>query len=126
MICTPDEGLTIGLCDGSSSERSASLYGPVALMMPCVDVSARLSEGARANLGADVELASGELVLEFGPDQFSVGVLVQLGDPAVVGDGCAELDGRHDQCDIHPSIIVLTWTRVNLVLEVMRRESVPS
>lgn len=87
----------MGLCEGLSSERSASVYGPVALMMPCLDVRHRgAMERAGAHLGADVEFASCELVLDFGTDEFSMRVLVELGDTAVVGDRCAEFDGGHD------------------------------
>ena len=96
MICTPEEGRTIGLCRGLSSERSESVYGPVALMMPCLDVRREASERARANLGTDVELPSGEFVPDRGTDEFPLGVLVEFGDAAVVGDRRAELDGGHD------------------------------
>ena len=73
------------------------MYGPVALMMPCLDVRREALECEReANLGADVEFPTGELVLDLDADEFSFGVLVELGDATVVGDRRTQLDGGHD------------------------------
>jgi len=60
------------------------------------------------NLGADVEFSSGELVLDLGADEFSLGILMELGDTTVVGDRRTQLDGRHDQRDVHACIVVLS------------------
>jgi hypothetical protein len=41
-MCTPELARTMGLCVGVESERRESVYGPVALMITCWDVSCHL------------------------------------------------------------------------------------
>jgi hypothetical protein len=87
----------MGLCEVLSRKRSESVYGPVALMMPCLDVRYEtLGREQGANFGADVELSTGELVFDLDADEFPLGILVELGDATVVGDCRTQLDGGHD------------------------------
>lgn len=61
------------------------------------------------HLGVDVEFPSSELILDFRANEFSLGVFMELGDTTVVSDCRTQLDGGHNQRDVHACIIMLSW-----------------
>lgn len=64
-----------------------------------------------AYFGANVPLFAGECVLDASAVQFPVIVLVELGDLAIIGDCCPVLDGGHDERNVHPRVVMLSYGR---------------
>ena len=109
----PEEGCTIGLCDGLSIVRRESEKGPVALMTPWE---------ARKICGGD-DLSSGQYPCFYLPLVTSqvvphssalysaISIFEKFCSFHLVGDCCPKFDCRHYQRNVHASIVVLTFQR---------------
>ena len=61
------------------------------------------------HLGFDIPFFPRQVIPHTRAAQLARRVLQQLDDLGIVCDGSAMLHGRHDEGDIHPRVIVLTW-----------------
>lgn len=116
VICTPDEGATIGVwvvgcgAEEVSRERMASENGPVALMTPYPDhsVIARAKEIFWTYLGSNVPFIAGKIVFYPGAINSALRILVECSNLDVVGDDGAILHCGQDEGHVHARVVVLT------------------
>lgn len=107
-MCTPELARTIGLCVGVERERRESVYGPVALMITCWDVSCHLGQNGRTHLGFDVEFASGDVILDAcACDEACGRVFAEGGDATVISGGCTCFNSCEDEGEVHAGVVVL-------------------
>jgi hypothetical protein len=109
----PEEGCTIGLCDGLSIVRRESEKGPVALMTPWEareihkDGDLRNRQYPRFHF----PLVTGQVVLHSGTLDLTVSIFEKLHNFDLVGDCCPKFDCGHYKCNVHARVIVLTFPK---------------
>lgn len=126
---TPEEGATIFWVDGSSSCRTPSENGPVALMIPCKSVMTTTTRFHTYST-PDIPLIAGHPVFD-SSTAYPVGaldlveLLMNFGYLNVVGHDGTVLDSSQDQGDIHSRVVVLSCTSVGLTWLLTHHHSRP-
>jgi hypothetical protein len=73
----PEEGCTMGLCEGLSRVRRASVNGPVALMTPWIKQCKKMEKDWKtAYLSTNIPFLTSEVVLDASSVKFAILVLV--------------------------------------------------
>ena len=108
----PEEGCTIGLCDGLSIVRRESEKGPVALTTPWGTRKIGVGDGLRNSRQYPrfhFPLVTSQVVPHSGAFDFTISIFEQLHNFDLVGGCCSKFDCGHHERHVHSRVVVLAY-----------------